>query len=775
MAIKNTFEKIGKFIEDNPVPLLILSILLIFIAFEGAAMITMASDTDTFVNKDSKLYQDYDHLYLNMFYTQSIVVMIEDGDVTNPELVQAIDRFEQLVASVDGVVETNSLASVLKQTNYDENSKRVLPSNEKDIEQLLSIYTPKSVVPDETHTFIYIDVSGDVNYDKLREILRIVDESVIFAEFPVGYNVIVTGDADFNIEMEDEMNASMSLLLLISIGLMLIVLYLVFRHVRWRLLPLGVVMFGVIYTFGAMGFLDIPMTMVSMSAFPILIGLGIDYAIQFHNRIEEELEKGESEAEAVIETVKHTGPAVLIAVLITSMGFVSLFTSSVPMIRDFGKLLMIGVAMCFLASLFVGVTSIYLFDTLSKNTIICKLTSFIPKKKEANEKDPSDRFETFLKNSTRFTLRHPIPVILIAGLFCVAGIYTDSMIPIEADTKTFVPMDMDALIEWEHMGQVMEGGTTHVDLIIKVEDASDPAVIQWMDEFGEHEVEHRANIYGTEGMHTILRSYNDGVLPTNKGEIESLYATIPDAHKRWYLHDNSFLLMQMDTGNAWAELGLEGMDELVSVIKKDIFWMPPPPGVAVTVTGDIVVMTALIDALTSGRVMMTMTGLFMVLGGLLLIYRDWLKALVPVATMFAVIGWAGGVMYFTGVPYTPMTAILGALILGVGSEYAVLMMERYFEEKDKGATPHEAMVIASGKIGKAIIASGLTTLFGFSALIASPFGINSNFGLVTVIMVALALFATFVVFPPLLVNLDIWREKRKGISIPSGQEVISYE
>ncbi|MEA1984518.1 MAG: RND family transporter [Euryarchaeota archaeon] len=772
VIIKNVFEKIGIFIEDNPIPLLILSVLLIFIAFEGAAMITMASDTDTFVDKDSMLYQDYDHLYLDMFYTQSIVVMIEDGDVTNPELVQAIDRFEQLMVPVNGVVETNSLASILKQTNYDENSKRVLPSNEKDIEQLLSIYTPKSVVPDDTHTFIYIDVGGDVSYDKLREILRIVEESVIFAEFPAGYNVIVTGDADFNIEMEDEMNASMSLLMLISIALMFIVLYLVFRHVRWRLLPLGVVMFGVIYTFGAMGFLDIPMTMVSMSAFPILIGLGIDYAIQFHNRIEEELEKGESEAEAVIETVKHTGPAVLTALLITSMGFVSLFTSSVPMIRDFGKLLLIGVAMCFLASLFVGVTSIYLFDTLGKNPIISKLTS---KKKEVKKEDPSDRFETFLKNSTRFTLRHPVPVILLAGLLCVTGIYTDSIIPIEADTKTFVPLDMDALLEWEHMGEVMEGGTTHVDLIIKVEDASDPAVIQWMDEFGEHEVEHRANIYGTEGMHTILRSYNNGVLPTDDTEIDTLYGTIPQAHKRWYLHDNSFLLMQLDTGNAWAELGLEGMDELVTVIKRDILWMQPPPGVSVTVTGDIVVMTALIDALTSGRVMMTMTGLFMVLGGLLLIYRDWLKALVPVATMFAVIGWAGGVMYFTGVPYTPMTATLGALILGVGSEYAVLMMERYFEEKDKGATPHEAMVMASGKIGKAIIASGLTTLFGFSALIASPFGINSNFGLVTVIDVALALFASFVVFPPLIVNLDTWREKRKGISTPSGQEVISYE
>ena len=117
-------------------------------------------------------------------------------------------------------------------------------------------------------------------------------------------------------------------------------------------------------------------------------------------------------------------------------------------------------------------------------------------------------------------------------------------------------------------------------------------------------------------------------------------------------------------------------------------------------------------------------------------------------------------MYYTGLEYTPMTATLGALILGVGSEYAILMMERYFEEKDKGASPEEAMHVASIKMGKAIVSSGLTTVFGFAALIASPFSMTSNFGFITVIDVTLALFATFVVFPPVLVLLDKHREQR---------------
>ncbi|WP_091690763.1 hypothetical protein [Methanococcoides vulcani] len=53
----------------------------------------MGSGTDTFVEKTSQLYQDYDHLFLNIFYTQSMVVLVENGDIT------AIDAALALLAT----------------------------------------------------------------------------------------------------------------------------------------------------------------------------------------------------------------------------------------------------------------------------------------------------------------------------------------------------------------------------------------------------------------------------------------------------------------------------------------------------------------------------------------------------------------------------------------------------------------------------------------------------------------------------------------------------
>src|SRR5690625_6108834 len=86
--------------------------------------------------------------------------------------------------------------------------------------------------------------------------------------------------------MQENIHKMMVLALLI----MIVVLFFVFK-VHWRLLPLLTVLIAVIGTVGIMGWLQIPITMVSMAVFPILIGLGIDYAIQFQNRYAEERDR----------------------------------------------------------------------------------------------------------------------------------------------------------------------------------------------------------------------------------------------------------------------------------------------------------------------------------------------------------------------------------------------------------------------------------------------------------------------------------------------------
>ena len=111
--------------------------------------------------------------------------------------------------------------------------------------------------------------------------------------------------------------------------------------------------------------------------------------------------------------------------------------------------------------------------------------------------------------------------------------------------------------------------------------------------------------------------------------------------------------------------------------------------------------------------------------------------------------------------YTILTSCLGALILGIGVEYTILLMMRYQEERAKNMLPQEAMTTAITRIGRAIIASGLTTIGGFAALLAAmDFPIIRSFGMMTLINVFLAMVSSLVVLPTLIVWIDSWRERR---------------
>jgi uncharacterized protein len=117
--------------------------------------------------------------------------------------------------------------------------------------------------------------------------------------------------------------------------------------------------------------------------------------------------------------------------------------------------------------------------------------------------------------------------------------------------------------------------------------------------------------------------------------------------------------------------------------------------------------------------------------------------------------------------YTPLSVTLGALTIGIGIDFSILHMERYYEEKARGHPPKEAMRIATAKIGNAIFSSASTVIAGFGALVMSDFSILSNFGIITIIDFMLALCSAFVIMPPLLVTLDTWWSQVRGEVVPS--------
>jgi hypothetical protein len=750
----NGLDRLGQWIADHPIVIMAAALLLTIVSLHYAQQIEMQGmTTESMVGKDSPLYQIYDHLYVENFGTESIAVLIEADDVTKPEILKAMLVLSDKMKEAPDVLGVTSIADIVAEAEESRSGVRSIPTQAAVDEILSDPGNPaiNAIMPDKKHTMLSIELPVSLTEAQLGELYLETGGQADIADFPADVGVTVTGQPALMKSITEEMAVSNGPILALAGLLMIVALLITFNHVKWSLLPIPVVFLGVTWTFGAMGLLHIPFTMVSMSAFPVLIGIGIDYAIQFHNRIDEEFTKGVSPVKAVIETVKHVSMPVMIALIITAMGFVSLLTSSVPMTRDFGLICLIGLFLCYLSALFVGVTLLYMIERRGSVRLPAN-------NEEAAVNVPKDTaIGGILERVSDICIQRWRLVLVIALLLSLFGIYADTLVLVDTDFKNYVPQDLGPLIEFRHMSDIF-GGTDTVELLIQADDITDPDILQWMDEFCIYLKNSREQIFGYTSLANFVKQANGGDMPQDQTIVHSLIDGLPAALRDRYLDGHNTAIIDLNVGQAITNLGAEGTDRLIKEIDKDVAWHPPPPGVSVRETGDSVVMTTVISALTVGRTQMTLLGLVLIFIVLLFIYRDLIKSLLPVLPMLVVIGWMGGVMYIFGMKYTPLTACLGALILGVGSEYAILMMERFYEELAKIGEPLEALKIATRRIGSALIASGLTTVFGFAALISSPFLITNNFGLVTVLAIVFALLTTFTVFVVLMYRMEIRRE-----------------
>ena len=143
-----------------------------------------------------------------------------------------------------------------------------------------------------------------------------------------------------------------------------------------------------------------------------------------------------------------------------------------------------------------------------------------------------------------------------------------------------------------------------------------------------------------------------------------------------------------------------------------------------------------------------------------------------------IVGWNAVAMYVLGISYSPLTATLGSMTIGVAAEYTILVMERYSEEEERLHDHIAAIQESVNRIGTAITVSGLATFFGFSALCLSSFPIMSNFGTTTLIAVGFSLVGAIFVMPAVLSlmgQFTEWLEKRKaGPQTAAGTEGILH-
>ena len=126
----------------------------------------------------------------------------------------------------------------------------------------------------------------------------------------------------------------------------------------------------------------------------------------------------------------------------------------------------------------------------------------------------------------------------------------------------------------------------------------------------------------------------------------------------------------------------------------------------------------------------------------------------PLVPTVLATGWASLLLWITGIPLNPMSAALGALTIAIATEFGVLLVGRFHEERTSGVDVEEALSRAYARTGAAVLASGATAIAGFAVLVASDVQMLRDFGLVTVVDLAAALAGVLLILPATLLLLE---------------------
>lgn len=762
---------IARFVERAPWLLIGLCFMLSVLLGPGVTLLETETGMETLVSKDSQIYQDTQR-YQEMFGGEPIVVLLtgERDDLLNPDnltnlrdfrdtvqndsfggTARSAPRFESVTGMVTILETAAAEAAKVEGSPYGEEDwnnpefvRIVLEQSGEQIEGLL---------PDENHMLITVTPNGNPDHETSLGIVQ--DLQGFFAEdrHPLeGVSARVIDKVEIVEEISSKIGDSMTFLLALSVGVMLVILLISFR-VRWNLVSLFMVGVGVLWTFGLMGYAGVPLSMATMAVLPILFGLGIDYSIQFHNRYQEEVARRKSVAEAIITSVSRMFTSVGIALLATLIGFVTLYISDVPMIRDFGLMLATGSLFCFIVALFLLHSILYANERRVSVEKLGKAASAATR-----------RIERGLANMARISIKIPLPLLVLSLAWAIAGAVVDHWLPSNSDYEELMPQGSDVLAEIRDLRDITGHGA-RMRFMVEADNVTTPELLTWMNDYEQEMLERYGEhlIDVTSIAHTVAEVHG-GVIPDDQQEIDDTFDKLPLMEALLnppaLSPDKKMASIAFDA----KHMPVDEYDELFEDMMRD---PDPPEGVRIAPAGEAALVSSVVDAMLGKRMLMNGLCLASIFVVLLLVYRKLTSAVFTIIPVALVIGWASADMYIfykspLDIALNPLTAILGVLIIGIGTEFMVLLMGRYEEEKRKGKSPRTAMARSVSTTGRAIVATALTTLGGFGILISSDFVMIRDFGVATTMGVFLCLVSSMIVMPPLVV----WWDERVAKRLP---------
>ncbi|MEG9194358.1 MAG: hydrophobe/amphiphile efflux-3 (HAE3) family transporter [Candidatus Methanoglobus sp.] len=717
--------KLLRIVSERPGLVFIFVIAIILLSAYSAMNVEMSSGTENFFSKDNKVYQQY-KLYEKNFAraTGAVFIFIKGDDVVNYEAYNFMLTLGDELKKIEGVESVTSPASIVRE------QFGFLPTDEKFLKDVTEKYF-SDLVPKRTLAMVMVQLKP-MDSARQEEVAKNIEKSLENIEVPAGYKVEITGSPVLGYQIKGEILKSLGVTMMASVFLMVLFLFVTFSGVtrrKWTaFLPLVISVSSVIIIYGMMPLLGIPLSEHTNGALPMLVGLAIEYGVQIQNRFEEEIRKHGVDV-ALELAVERTGRALLLSLLTTIVGFMSMLSVGIPAMSWFGIIASLGLTIAYILSITFLPALLKIIEERGK----------VKKEEKAEEKKA--RLEQALEMVSGLTASRPFGILVVALVISAVGLYVSPMIKLETNYNKYVPQNLPSIQKFSELEELV-GGQTIYTLVLET-DGVDPRVLEKSRDLADYILSKEELIYKYDAVNPLVETY---------GGLEK----VPEAQLSRYVSGSTLAINFYSTADSQEEY-----KSTLNSLYKDIEFYGWDG--EYYVTGQPVVYSELGSIMIGSQRTMTLVAYVGILAALLLIYRSLRKAIVPLLAITSVIGIMNLVMFISGVKQTMVSIALNSIVLGLGIDYSIMITERYLEER-QSVSPAQAVRRAIEYTGKATTTSALATMGGFGALMLSTFPVMRDFGFLALVSISLSLLAAFTVVPAFLMLTERLGERLKKSS-----------
>lgn len=299
---------------------------------------------------------------LGSLYSYDLMIEFPDnGQAKNPENLRRLERLTSLTKEYPLTKRTTSVLDILKDLNRtlnggDKNFYRI-PDTEDEVAQMMLLYENAGGTESEywidydyRRLRLMVEISDYNSGEAERELADIEQRAAVL--FP-GAKITAVGNLPQFTTMMQYLVRGQVQSFLLSVLIIGVILMIVFQSVRIGLIGLIPNLFPAVCVGGYMGWMGIPLDMMTACIIPMMLGMAVDDTIHFINHSRLEFDRTSHYHTAIRRTFRIVGVAIVTTSVITSAVFAGFMDSSCLQFFNFGWLAVIGIISALFADLFI--------------------------------------------------------------------------------------------------------------------------------------------------------------------------------------------------------------------------------------------------------------------------------------------------------------------------------------------------------------------------------------------------------------------------------------